>query len=260
MAGARWDPTVFLTAPSLDDASVAHGFFTRRGGVSEGIYGSLNCGFGSGDERDRVAENRSRVLAALEPAEGLVTLYQVHSPTVVTVEDPWAPEAAPRADAMVSNRSGIALGILTADCAPLLLADADAGVVGAAHAGWRGAVGGVVAATVRAMTALGAATDRIVAAVGPAIGPDSYEVGADLHDQFVKKAPANEGYFRPAGDRWLFDLPRYAARELERAGVGAPVVVGRDTCREYDSFFSYRRSCKRGEPDYGRQLSVIVLA
>ncbi len=251
---------MFLTATNLDDASVTHGFFTRRGGVSEGIFGSLNCGFGSGDERHCVAENRSRVLAALELAERLVTLYQVHSPSVVTVEDPWAPDAAPRADAMVSRRSGIALGILTADCAPLLLADADAGVVGAVHAGWRGAVDGVVPATVRAMTALGAEADRIVAAVGPTIGPDSYEVGDELRDRFAREDAENEGLFRPAGDRWLFDLPRYVAWELERAGVGAPVVVGRDTCREDDSFFSYRRSCKRGEPDYGRQLSVIVLA
>lgn len=251
---------MFLTAANLDDASVTHGFFTRRGGVSEGMYGSLNCGFGSDDAPDRVTENRSRVLAALEPAEGLVTLYQVHSTMVVTVSAPWAPDGAPRADAMVCNRSGIALGILTADCAPVLLADADAGVVGAVHAGWRGAVGGVVAATVRAMTALGAAADRIVAAVGPAIGPDSYEVGGELRDKFVEEVPVNEGFFRPSGDRWLFDLPRYIAGELERAGVGAPVVVGRDTCREYDFFFSYRRSCKHREPDYGRQLSVIVLA
>lgn len=251
---------MFLTAANLDDASVTHGFFTRRGGVSEGIYGSLNCGFGSGDERDRVAENRSRVLAALGPADDLVTLHQVHSPTVVTVSAPWTPDGAPRADAMVCNRPGIALGILTADCAPVLLADAAAGVVGAAHAGWRGAVDGVVAATVQAMTVLGAAADRIVAAVGPAIGHDSYEVGAELRDKFVGERPVNERYFRSSGDRWLFDLPRYAAGELERAGVDAPVVVGRDTCREYDLFFSYRRSCKRREPDYGRQLSVIVLA
>lgn len=251
---------MFLTAANLDSASVTHGFFTRRGGVSDGIYGSLNCGFGSDDDRGRVAENRSRVLTELEPAEGLITLCQVHSPTVVTVSEPWAPDRAPRADAMVCNRSGIALGILTADCVPVLLADADAGVVGAAHAGWRGALGGVVSATVQAMTALGAAADQIVAAVGPAIGPESYEVGGELRDKFVAESPANEGYFRASGDRWLFDLPRYAAGELEQAGVGAPVVVGRDTCREQDSFFSYRRSCKRREPDYGRQLSAIVLA
>ncbi len=251
---------MFLTAANLERSSITHGFFTRRGGVSEGVYGSLNCGYGSSDDRDRVAENRSRVMAALAPAEHLVTLYQVHSPDVVAVTTPWVPEAAPQADAMVTDRPGVALGILTADCVPLLLADAKASVVGAAHAGWRGAGLGVVGKTVEAMVELGAAVERIAAAVGPAIGPDSYEVGGEVYESFVDRGEANGAFFRPMGDRWLFDLPGYVVAELSCAGVRDPVVIGRDTLQEDATFFSYRRSCKSGESDYGRQLSAIVLA
>ncbi len=253
---------MFLTAANLDRVtSVRHGFFTRRGGVSQGLYDSLNCGYGSDDEKTNVTENRARVVAALGSApRQLVTLYQVHSPTVVTVDGAWAPDQAPQADGMVCNRPGLALGVLTADCVPLLLADPDAGVVGAAHAGWRGAVDGVIGATVDAMVALGAVADRIVAAVGPSIGPDSYEVGVELRERFLSEEPGNATFFRPAADRWLFDLPRYVGRAVEKAGANAPQIVENDTCREADTFFSYRRSCKNGEPDYGRQVSVIALA
>ncbi len=251
---------MFLEAENLKRAGVSHGFFTRQGGVSEGIYGSLNCGFGSADDHDRVAENRARVTKALPPAEALVTMYQVHSPDVARVEDPWTPEAAPKADAMVTDRSGVALGVLTADCAPVLLADPEARVIGAAHAGWRGAVGGVVGAVVAAMTELGAAPARIHAAVGPTIGPASYEVGDDVRASFLAADPGNAVHFKVSGDRWLLDLPGYVRRQLEAAGVGGPMVLSRDTLSDEAAFFSYRRTCKRGETDYGRQVSAIVLA
>ena len=251
---------MFLEAENLRQAGITHGFFTRRGGVSEGLYGSLNCGLGSADDRVRVVENRSRVTAKMAPADCLLTVYQVHSPDVATVEAPWVPEDAPKADAMVTNRAGVALGVLTADCAPVLLADPEARVIGAAHAGWRGAIGGVVAATVEAMVDLGAVAGGISAAVGPTIGPESYEVGDDVRDQFLAGHGDNVRYFTSSGDRWLLDLPGYVVRQLEASGVTENTVLARDTLREEDTFFSYRRSCKQGESDYGRQVSAIVLA
>lgn len=249
-----------LTAENLDGVrAVRHGFFTRRGGVSEGIYASLNCGNGSADTADRVAENRRRAMAELGlDAAGLSTLYQVHSPEVVTVTGPWS-GPIPRADAMVTARPGVALGILTADCAPVLLADGQAGVIGAAHAGWRGALAGVVEATVAAMEALGAQAGRMSAAIGPCIAQASYEVGPEFRAPFLAADGANDVLFVEGGGRPHFDLAGFVARRLHSAGILRVAVLARDTCAEAEDFFSYRRSCKEGAPDYGRNLAAIAL-
>lgn len=249
-------------AAALD--GLPHGFFGRRGGVSTGLYDSLNCGLGSADAREAVLENRARVAGALGLADRarLVSLHQVHSPAVVTVEAAWAPGKGARADAMVTRCRGLALGVLSADCAPILFADPDAGVIGAAHAGWRGAVGGVAEATVVAMVALGARLRTLVAAIGPCIGPASYEVGEEFQVSVLAEDPAAAGFFRHAagGARPHFDLPGYVAARLARAGVPAVELSGRDTAAEPESFFSYRRSTHRREADYGRELSAIMLA
>lgn len=252
-----------LTIGRLNDlAAVRHGFFCRTGGVSEGLFTSLNCGYGSGDAPENVTENRSRAMAELElEASRLVTAYQVHSPDVVEVKSPWAREEAPKADAMVTREKGLALGILTADCVPVLFADGEAGVVGACHAGWKGALGGVVAATVGAMTELGAAAERIVAGIGPAIAQRSYEVGPEFPAPFLEQDPLNTDFFCPAQreGHHLFDLKGYVARRLGAAGVRTIQTLPCDTCAEEERFFSYRRSCQRKEPDYGRGLSAIYL-
>lgn len=252
-----------LTIGPLNDLpGIRHAFFERTGGVSEGLYTSLNCGFGSGDEADRVAENRSRALARLElEPDGLVTAYQVHSNRVAVVESPWPREAAPKVDAMVSRIPRLALGILTADCAPVLLADADAGVIGAAHAGWHGALDGILDAVVAAMIDLGATPERIVAGVGPAIGQRSYEVGPEFPAPFLAQSDAHHDFFCPAtrDGHFMFDLKGYVARRLVGAGVQNVQILPCDTCAEDARFFSYRRSCQRGESDYGRGLSAIVL-
>ena len=239
-----------------------HGFFTRRGGVSEGLYASLNVGLGSHDDADRVLENRGRALAHLrngEPAT-LLTAYQVHSADVVTVTRPWTPAEAPRADAMVTDRPGIALGVLTADCVPVLLADGQARVIGVAHAGWQGALGGVVEAVVAAMVGLGAETGRIRAAVGPCIAQGSYEVGDDLYRRFVEAAPEAAGYFAEGAraGKYQFDLAGLVADRLRVQGLDSVDVVAHDTYAREDLFFSYRRTTHRREPDYGRQLSAIM--
>lgn len=243
-------------------ARVGHGFFTRQGGTSEGLYASLNCGPGSDDAPDRVAENRRRAVAALDlPGDTLLTLYQIHSAETVTVTAPWPSGDRPRADAIVTDRTGLVLGILTADCAPVLLADAEAGVIGAAHAGWKGALGGVVASTVAAMETLGARRDRIAAAVGPCISQASYEVGADFRAPFHDQDPANDRFFA-AGSRdghLQFDLQGYVHKRLHDAGIATADVLDEDTRDQEDLFFSYRRACLRGEADYGRQLSAICL-
>jgi len=246
-----------------DCPRVCHGFFTRQGGVSEGLYDSLNCGYGSNDDPARVTENRTRVLAAIGlPATALATAYQVHSPDVIEVDQPWPRGEAPKVDAMVTRRPGIALGILTADCAPILLADPEAGVVGAAHAGWRGAVTGVIEAVVNRMTKLGADPARIHAAVGPCIRQPSYEVGPEFPQPFLAQDPLNREFFVASqrDGRFMFDLPGYVASRLRRLGVGAMEALAYDTCGEADRFFSYRRTTLRGEKDYGRELSVIALA
>jgi YfiH family protein len=239
-----------------------HGFFGRSGGVSEGVYASLNCGFGSGDEPARVAENRARAArrAAVDPA-GLLTVYQTHSPRVALVEEPWPRDAAPEVDAMVTTRPGLALGILTADCAPVLLADADAGVVGAAHAGWRGALDGVLEVTLAEMRRQGALPKRIVAAIGPCIQQASYEVGPEFRARFVAAEAGNAGFFAMGAraGRYQFDLPGYVAARLERAGLAGVERLARDTCAEAAEFFSYRRNTLDGRGDYGRNISLIAL-
>lgn len=241
---------------------VRHGFFTREGGVSEGLYASLNCGLGSGDDADNVTTNRRRAMERLDVAAGaLVTCYQIHSPTVVEVDAPWTRDNTPRADAMVTTRPGVALGILTADCAPVLFADREARVVGAAHAGWRGAVGGVLDATVEAMSRHGARPATMIAAIGPCIAQRSYEVGPEFPAPFIAADPADAMFFIPSSrpGHFMFDLRGYVARRLAKIGIREVHQMPNDTCREEERFFSYRRACLRGEKDYGRGLSAITL-
>lgn len=252
-----------LMAPGLEALNgVRHAFFTRTGGVSEGIYDGLNCGFGSEDSKEHVAENRQRAAAALGlPSERLLTVFQIHSPDAVVVETPWSPEDSPRADAMVTAVPGLALGVLAADCGPVLFADPEAGVIGAAHAGWKGALTGVLESTLDAMESLGAKRSSVRAAVGPCIAQASYEVGQDFADRFTAEDPSNADFFRvPAGaERPHFDLSGYIARRLQAAGLQQHYVLGRDTYAEEELFYSYRRATHRGEPDYGRGLSAICL-
>lgn len=253
-----------IIAPALAAIpGIRHAFFTREGGVSEGIYAGLNCGFGSGDDGERVAENRARAMARLGlPADALATLHQVHSPTVVEADAGWARGKSPRADAVVTTRPGIAAGILTADCTPVLFADPEARVVGAAHAGWRGALEGVLAATVAAMEAKGASRRRMIAAIGPCIGPGSYEVGAEFRDRFAAADTAYAAFFAPGARpaKFLFDLPAFVDRRLQEAGVDRIEHCEEDTVADPGRFFSYRRATLRGEPDYGRALAAIALA
>lgn len=251
--------------PELDQiGGIAHGFFTRLDGVSEGIYASRNVGLGSADDRDRVLENRERCVADLATGRlrpRLVTVHQIHSPDAVVVTAPIEPGQAPRADAMVTDRRGLALGVLTADCAPILLAEPKAGIVGAVHAGWKGAVSGVCERTVEAMVRLGADPGRILAVIGPTIGRASYEVGPEFRDRFLADDLANDRYFVPSDreGRFRFDLPAYATMRLDRAGVATVSSVGADTAGEPERFFSYRRATLAGDPDYGRQLSAIAI-
>ncbi len=248
------------TLAGLD--GVQHRFFTRRGGVSAGLYSSLNCGYGSGDGPDNVRENRRRAAASFELADTeLLTMHQVHSTDVLTVADRrWTSPGAPKADAMVTDRPGLALGVLAADCAPVLLADARAGVIGAAHAGWKGALAGIVDATIAAMERLGAQRARLQAAIGPCIGRESYEVGPEFPAPFLAQDDANAVFFRaaPRAGHFLFDLAGYLAHRLALAGVSAS-ATGHDTLRASDDFFSYRRNTLEGVRDYGRGLSAIAL-
>lgn len=254
---------LILDAADLPRCGIAHGFFGRRGGVSEGLYESLNCGTGSKDAADAVSENRRRALAALAgktPAR-LVTCYQIHSAEAVTVTAPWETADNPKADAMATNRTGIALGILTADCAPVLLADEDAHVVGAAHAGWNGALAGVTDSVVAAMERLGAVRTRIRAAIGPCISQDAYEVGSEFLARFRDADPENARFFMPGqrGEHWQFALEPYVAHRLHAAGLGRVEQLQACTYRRDGDFFSYRRATHRGETDYGRALSAIML-
>lgn len=248
-----------ITSPLLDLEGVRHAFFTRQGGVSRGVYHSLNVGRGSADASADVVENRRRTAAHFGlPAQALSTCYQIHSATALVAEEPWG-DARPEADAVVAARPGIVCGALAADCAPILLADPEARVVAAAHAGWKGALTGIAEATVARMRELGAR--RIVAAVGPCIGPASYEVGLEFLDRFVADDGANARYFKPGGgpDKQMFDLPGFVLNRLRGAGVATCEWVGHDTCAEEDLFFSNRRAFRRGEPDFGRLLSAITL-
>jgi YfiH family protein len=252
-----------ITLDILDpNAGVQHAFFSRRGGVSGGLYASLNCGYGSGDAEENVAQNRRIAMDQLGLTAGrLATCYQVHSAKVVAVERAWVRGQAPRADAMVTRIAGIALGILTADCAPILFHDPVAGVIGAAHGGWRGALSGIGEETIAMMVASGAERDRIRAAIGPCISRNSYEVGPEFPERFSGADAASMSYFAPAprAGHFLFDLPGYIECRLARSGVGMVQRTGYDTFAEDALFFSYRRSCLRSERAYGRGLSVIVL-
>ncbi len=237
-----------------------HAFFGRQGGVSEGIYAALNCGHGSGDDPASVRENRVRALRHLDKTDvNLCTLYQIHSNTVVTVERPWAANHQIKADAMVTRTPGIALGILTADCAPVLFADRDKPIVGAAHAGWKGALGGIMQNTVKAMCALGAS--NIVACIGPCITKNSYEVGQDFFDTFENADRANVNFFMKNAnkEKYLFDLHGYIISQMKKLDLQAIETIRSDTYAEAETFFSYRRACHRGESDYGRQLSAICI-
>lgn len=247
----------YKSAPGLQRLpGIAHGFFGNQGGVSEGIYASLNVGIGSGDEASAIAENRTRVRSALGLTE-MVSCYQVHGRGVVEVTEAW--QARPQADAMITRTPGIGLCILTADCVPILLADHEAGIVGAAHAGWKGALAGVGEAVVTAMEKAGASASRIVAAIGPAIQQASYEVGPEFRERFVAGAPQNATYFRPGtGDRLLFDLTGYVEDRLGCLGLARIDRLTDDTCAD-TGFFSNRRRTHAGEPDYGRNASVIAL-
>jgi hypothetical protein len=247
-----------LAAPAL-----RHGFFTREGGVSSGVFASLNCSLSSGDDLAAVAENRRRAMAELGlPADALATVHQVHSAEVIVVEQPWPQDARPRADAMVTKRKGLALGILTADCAPVLFADERAGIVAAAHAGWRGAVTGVLEATVAAMLREGASLNRLIAVVGPCIGFNSYEVGPEFPAPILAQDPDYKRFFRaaPRPRHHLFDLPGYCRARLGAAGVKHIDTIGGDTARDEERFFSWRRTYLAQEKQFGHQLSAICLA
>ena len=245
-----------ITADSL--APLRHGFFTRSGGASSGIFKGLNCGFGSSDQTDVVATNRARVADAMDVTpDHLVSVHQFHSADVVTVTDPNLDR--PKADAMVTNAPGLALGILTADCQPVLFADADAQVIGAAHAGWGGAIGGVLEATIDAMIVLGAERSNIQAVIGPCISQSAYEVGPDYMDRFVYEDPENARFFAQGkDDRVQFDLPGYGLARLREAGVAAE-WTRHCTYHDADRFFSYRRSVHAQEADYGRLIATIRL-
>jgi polyphenol oxidase len=252
-----------ITLDALDaNGAARHAFFTRRGGVSQGLFRSLNCGFGSGDLAENVARNRAVALNQLDlTADRLVTCRQIHSAVAVIVEQPWRREDAPVADGMVCGVPGLALGILAADCAPVLLHDPVARVIGAAHAGWRGALRGIVEATVAQMAALGAEPRQIRAGIGPCIGPASYEVGPEFPQPVVAEDPGAGAYFAPArrAGHFMFDLAGYVEHRLGRAGVRLVQRAAHDTVADRERFFSYRRACLRSETAYGRGLSIIVL-
>ena len=252
MSVPRW------RAGALD--GVPHGFFGRQGGVSSGAMASLNCGWGSGDDLALIVENRRRAADALLPGARIVSPHQVHSAQVVVAGD-WPDDDRPHADAVVSDRPGILLGILTADCAPVLFADPEAGVVAAAHAGWKGALAGVTDRTLDAMERLGARRERIAAAIGPCIAQRSYEVDWRFPDPFIAADPAAERFFSEGPSaKPHFDLESYVLARLAAAGLGRVEALGQDTYAQDDHFYSYRRATHRAEPSYGRQISLIGLA
>jgi polyphenol oxidase len=251
-----------IQSSSLSSPDIRHAFFTREGGVSEGIYASLNGGIGSRDAPDNVRENRARMAASLGVAPThLVSCYQIHSPNVVVAGTPWTRETTPRADAIVTKVPGLAIGVSTADCGPILFAEADAGVIAAAHAGWKGALTGVLEATIAAMEKLGATRARIAAAIGPLIRQANYEVGSEFVERFAAGDAASEKFFQPAAreNHAMFDLPGYIRSRLERAEIKSVEDLGLCTYADPARFFSYRRTTHRGEPDYGRHLNAIAL-
>ena len=252
-----------LEAPNLVLPGIAHGFFGRDGGISTGLYASLNCGPGSRDDKAAVTENRMRIAAALGQNASLTSLAQIHSPFVHIVGPDWDASLHPEGDGMATATPGIALGILTADCAPVLFADADARVIGAAHAGWKGAFGGVLEATVTAMESLGASRDRIAAATGPCISQPNYEVGFDFRDRFLEKGGLRmRKFFVPAAreGHYHFDLQGYVTTRLEALGLASVAALGICTYPVENGFFSFRRTTHAGEPDYGREISAILLS
>jgi hypothetical protein len=251
-----------IHAETLKLSGLRHAFFTREGGVSGGVYSSLNGGVGSRDHAGHVAENRARMAAALAvKPHRFLTAYQIHSPDVVVAEQPWAGDARPRADAIVTRTVGLAIGVSTADCGPVLFADADARVIGAAHAGWRGAFTGVIEATLAAMEKLGAARGRIAVALGPTIRQPNYEVGPEFVERFLAADADNARFFVPAAraGHAMFDLTGYIGERARRAGVGSFEDLGLCTYADPERFFSYRRMSQRGEPDYGRHINAIAL-
>lgn len=255
-------PAIALHHPSLALSGIRHGFFTRQGGVSDGIYASLNGGSGSDDVPERVRENRGRMADALGvPRERFITCYQVHSPNVVVVTEPWARENAPKLDAMVTRQKNLAIAVATADCGPLLFADAEAGVIGAAHAGWKGAFGGVLEGTIAAMVGLGARRRNITAVLGPMISRAAYEVGPEFVARFVEADAENRRFFTvsPKAGHAMFDLPAYIGARLDRAEIGRFEDMGLCTYEDEERFYSYRRVTHRKEPDYGRLLHAIAL-
>jgi YfiH family protein len=248
-----------ICAASL--AGLPHGFLGRGGGVSTGIHAGLNVGLGSDDDREAVCENRRRAAEAITPGAALVTLHQVHSAEAITVAASFPDDARPHADALATDRPGLLLGILTADCVPVLLADREAGVVGAAHAGWKGALGGVTDSVVAAMEGLGARRDRIAAAIGPCIARASYEVDEGFFRRFAEADPENERFFADGvrAGHHQFDIEAYVAARLAAAGLGRVEALGLDTYADETRFFSFRRATHRGEPGYGRQIALIAL-
>lgn len=253
----------FQEAPALAPYTLhlRHGFFGRRGGVSRAPFNELNVGLGSSDERESVLENRDRICRALGADRGrMATVHQCHSNRVVIVDDVYAPGTAPEADALVTETPGLVLTVLTADCAPVLLCDPQANIAAAVHAGWRGAVSGVIENAIEVMTDLGASPDNIIAAIGPCISQDSFEVGPDLEEQVLDVTPWAQNLFRDGqGDRLHFNLKRYCLQRIARCGLRKADALEDDTVTEPEMYFSYRRSRKRGEPDYGRNASSIVL-
>ncbi|MDP6874454.1 MAG: peptidoglycan editing factor PgeF [Alphaproteobacteria bacterium] len=250
-----------ISHPYLHTERTPHGFFTREGGLSDGIHAGLNCGYGSRDAGDVVRRNRARVADTLGVGtENLITMYQIHSADVHLAEQPWRPDGAPRGDAMVTTTPGLALGILTADCAPVLFADSENGVVGAAHAGWKGALSGVLEATVQTMADQGARRERISAVLGPCIAQDSYEVGPEFEARFVAQNRGYAAFFAPAErpGHYQFDLAGFVMSRLAGLGLGQCHDLALDTYADDQRFYSYRRSCHRDEPDYGRQIAAIT--
>ncbi len=251
-----------LEATDLQSDRIAHGFFTRNGGVSSGLYGSLNIGLGSDDNRDQVLENRSRVAQSFGVGSNwLVSPHQIHSPDVTTVEGPWQDGSDRKADALVTAVPELAIGVATADCGPVLFADPEASIVGAAHSGWKGAVTGILENTVTAMETLGAKRERIRAVLGPTISQASYEVGPEFFDRFSTEDRRHEDFFRPSSRNGfhMFDLPAFITRQLSALGLAHVSAMNICTYEDEDRFFSYRRTTHRNEPDYGRQISAIMI-
>lgn len=252
-----------IQSDALNSTGLSHGFFTRRGGFSSGIFSSLNCGLGSGDDRHAVLKNRGLVAQSLNVRPNqLLSAWQVHSSDAIVVSGPWTSEERPRADALVTRTPGLALGILTADCGPVLFADPKARVIGAAHAGWKGALTGVTGSTIAAMESQGARRAQVIAVIGPMISQKAYEVGPEFPTRFIDVNQGNRRYFKAStrAGHFMFDLPGYLEDRIKSEGVGEVVNLGLCTCADEERFFSYRRTTQRNQKDYGRLISAIALS